>query len=140
MIRLTRSINKHILGNKFYYIILKKMQSEDNRRITKGTEHSIKIAPQKLDPDYVKKVNPEFLQERAKIWDTLYERQSEKLKSLPREKIIITLKDGKQIEGISFETTPIEIAKKNLKKSLVGDLLVAKVKFVNSDQVYKKSC
>jgi threonyl-tRNA synthetase len=112
------------------------MQSEDNRRITKGTEHSIKTIPEKLNPTYIKKANPEFLQERAKIWDSLYEKQTEKIKSLPRDKIIITLKDGKQVEGISFETTPIEIAKKNLKKSLVGELVVAKVIVINLGPIY----
>jgi threonyl-tRNA synthetase len=75
----------------------------------------------------VKTKSPQFLQERIKIWDEFYARQVEAMKNLPREKINITLKDGKVVEGVSFETTPLEVAKKNLKKSLVPDFVVAKV-------------
>jgi hypothetical protein len=123
------SLNKHISTNKrLFFILNKKMQSDDNKRITKGTEHSIKTTNVKLNPTYIKKANPEFLQERVKIWDELYAKQSEALKALPREKIAITLPDGKVVEGTSFETSPIEIAKKSVKKSLIPDFLVAKVK------------
>jgi hypothetical protein len=64
-------------------------------------------------------------------------KQVEAMKNLPREKIIITLKNGKEVEGVSFETTPIEIAKKNLPRSIVPDLVVAKVLYILIlDQIY----
>jgi hypothetical protein len=128
MLKLINSYTKNILANKsLFFILNKKMQSDENKRMVKGTEHSIKIAHGKLNPEYVKKSNPEFLAERLKIWDELYAQQTEKIKNLPREQIMVKLKDGKLVEGVSFETTPLDIAKKNLKKSLVPDLIVAKV-------------
>jgi threonyl-tRNA synthetase len=48
---------------------------------------------------------------------------------MPREKIRILLPDGKEKEGISFETTCLDIAKQ-LSNSLAEKLVVAKVKFV----------
>lgn len=48
---------------------------------------------------------------------------------MPREKINITLPDGKVKEGISFETTCLDIAK-GISNSLAEKLVVAKVRFV----------
>lgn len=101
-----------------------------NKRIAQGTEHSIKTHD-KIGGDFTLKQKPEFLQRRLKLWESFFAKQEEYLKSLPREKIIITLKNGKQVEGTAFETTPLQIAKANLKKSLVPDFLVAKVIFIN---------
>lgn len=129
---LYKNFRKNILPkqSKFYLFNKSMMQtSEDNKRITKGTEHSIQKQDGKIGGEFQKTPKPQFLDERLKIWDELYAKQQEFQKSLPREKITITLRDGKQVEGISFDTSPLDIAKKYLKKSLVGDLVIAKVKF-----------
>jgi len=105
------------------------MIQDENKRIAKGTEHSISTTSKKIGGDFIKTKQPQFLEYRLKIWEDLYRKQEEYLKSLPREKITITLKDGKQVEGESFETTPLDIAKKYLKKSLVPDFIAAKVKY-----------
>jgi phosphosulfolactate phosphohydrolase-like enzyme len=60
----------------------------------------------------------------------LYTKQQDFQKTLPRVKITITLRDGKEVEGVSFDTSPLDIAKKYMKKSLVPDLLAAKVNFI----------
>jgi threonyl-tRNA synthetase len=101
-----------------------------NKRIQQGTEHAIKSSS-KIGGSFTPSTTASFLQKRSKIWDELFSKQEEFLKNLPREKIIITLKDGKLVEGISFETTPIQIAKNNIKRSLIPDLIVAKVKHLN---------
>jgi threonyl-tRNA synthetase len=103
--------------------------TEENRRITQGTEHSIAKAEGKIGSEFVKTSKAPFLDERQRYFEELYAKQAEYQKTLPREKITITLKDGKQVEGQSFETSPLDIAKKYLKKSMVGDLLAAKVKY-----------
>ena len=102
------------------------MESE-NKRATKGTEHTLSNVNQKIGGEFVKTQNAPFIEERAKQWDIYYKAQEEKLKSLPKEKITITMKDGKQIEGMSNETSPYEIGKKHLKQSLMKEVLVAKV-------------
>jgi len=127
-----RNINfsKNILNKQSKYFIFNKdmmKSTEDNRRITQGTEHSVNKFEGKIGGEFVKENTPKFLEERTKIWAELYEKQQEHQKTLPREKVTITLKDGKKVEGTSFETSPLDIAKKYLKKSLVGDLIVAKV-------------
>ena len=76
------------------------MESE-NKRATKGTEHTLSNVNQKIGGEFVKTPNAPFIEERAKQWDIYYKAQEEKLKTLPKEKITITMKDGKQIEGMS---------------------------------------
>ena len=105
------------------------MIKEENRRIVHGTEHSIVKSEGYIGGEFQKVKNAAFLQKRMQVWDALYQNQSDYLKSLPREKINVTLKDGKVVEATSFETSPLDIAKKYLKKSLVPDFLAAKVKY-----------
>ncbi len=116
---------KYIILNKFNMI---SSDDKENKRIAKGTEHSIQHQRVNITKEFVKTTSPQFLAEREKKWEEFYAKQQEYFKSLPREKINLKLKDGKCVEGVSFETTPLDIAKKNLKKSLIGDLIVAKVK------------
>lgn len=49
---------------------------------------------------------------------------------MPRQPIKIVLPDGKEKEGTSFVTTPLDIAKQ-LSNSLPDKVVVAKVKFLN---------
>lgn len=48
---------------------------------------------------------------------------------MPREKIKVVLPDGKEKEGTSFETTPLDIAK-SISNSLPDKVVVAKVKYL----------
>lgn len=128
-----KNFPKNILNKQSKYFIFNKdmmKSTEDNRRITQGTEHSVNKFEGKIGGEFVKQAKPLFLEEREKVWAELYQKQQEHQKTLPREKITITLKDGKKVEGTSFDTTPLDIAKKYLKKSLVGDLIVARVYFL----------
>ncbi len=127
MIRwLNMKITKNILNQKYLFKILNFKMESSNKRIAQGTDHSI-IIHDKIGGEFTLKPKPDFLERRLKLWESFYSKQEEYLKSLPREKIFITLKNGKQVEGTSFETTPLQVAKGNLKKSLVPDFLVAKV-------------
>jgi len=65
---------------------------------------------------------------RLKRFDELYAIQQAKYDALPREPIQITLPDGKVKEGVSFQTTPLEIAK-SISNSLPEKVMVAKVKY-----------
>jgi threonyl-tRNA synthetase len=134
--RFTYFLNKNLTKNiivhqtKFFLFNNNMMKNtEENRRIAQGTEHSIAKTEGKIGGEFTKTLKAPFLDERQRYFEELHAKQQENQKSLPREKIIITLKDGKQVEGVSFDTTPLDIAKKYLKKSLVGDLLAAKLKY-----------
>ena len=99
---------------------------EQNKRATKGTEHTL-ASNQKIGGEFQKQENAPFIKERAELWDKLYSAQEEKNKSLPQEKIKITLQDGREIEGTSNITTPYQVAEKHTKKSDLKEFLVAKV-------------
>lgn len=54
---------------------------------------------------------PEFLKERLDYYTELIAVQRQKYLAMPHNPITITLPDGKVKEGVSFETTPLNIAK-----------------------------
>jgi hypothetical protein len=128
-----KNIPKNILNKQSKYFIFNNnmmKSTEDNRRITQGTEHSVNKFEGLIGGEFKKQTSPKFLEERENIWTELYQKQQEIQKTFSRENITITLKDGKKVEATSFETSPLDIAKKYLKKSLVGDLIVAKVSII----------
>ncbi|KAJ2745305.1 threonyl-tRNA synthetase [Coemansia sp. BCRC 34301] len=69
---------------------------------------------------------PAYIEHRIRIFDELYQKQQEEIAQKPREKIAITLADGSQREGLSWETTPMDIAK-SISMSLAKALVIAKV-------------
>ena len=109
---------------------------EENKRATKGTEHSLQTNI-KIGGEFNKQKNASFIKERAELWDKLYAAQEEKNKALPKNPIKITLVDGTTIEGISNTTTPLDIAQKHFKKSEVKEFLIAKVFLSKNSNVTK---
>ena len=116
--------------NKIQYKSFKNMVEKDNKRVIEGTEHSI-TSHKKIGGDFVEQQNAPFIEERSKIFDKLYEEQKKFLDTVEKKPIKITLKDGKVVEGKALESTPLTIAKANLPKSILGNFIVAKVKYTN---------
>ncbi|KAJ2682717.1 threonyl-tRNA synthetase [Coemansia sp. RSA 1285] len=77
---------------------------------------------------------PAYIEHRNRIFDKLYKQQQEDIARKPREKIVITLPDGSEREGLSWETTPMDIASA-ISKSLAKRLVIAKVNGVLWDTV-----
>ncbi|KAJ2444397.1 threonyl-tRNA synthetase [Coemansia sp. RSA 2424] len=69
---------------------------------------------------------PAYIEHRIRIFDELYQKQQEEIAQKPREKIVITLPNGSEREGTSWETTPMDIAK-SISMSLAKALVIAKV-------------
>ncbi|KAJ2780927.1 threonyl-tRNA synthetase [Coemansia javaensis] len=69
---------------------------------------------------------PAFVEHRNRIFDELYQKQQEEAARQPREPITITLPDGSERAGTSWETTPMDIAN-GISKSLAKRLVIAKV-------------
>ena len=90
------------------------MEGDQNKRATKGTEHTLSTS-QKIGGEFKREKNSAFIKERAAIWDKYYKISEENKSKIEKQKISITLKDGKIIEGKSFETTPMEIGKTHYK-------------------------
>ena len=99
---------------------------EENKRTTKGTEHSLQTNL-KIGGEFKKQTNASFIKERAELWDKLFAAQEEKNKRLPQNPIKITFIDGTEIEGTSNLTTPLDAAQKHFKKSEIKEFLIAKV-------------
>ncbi|CAN0148234.1 unnamed protein product, partial [Hapterophycus canaliculatus] len=55
--------------------------------------------------------NPSFLKERAAKFDAIAAKQKERLAQKPKQEITILLPDGTEKKGVSYETTPMDIAK-----------------------------
>lgn len=69
---------------------------------------------------------PEYIDERIKLYDILKAQYLEELAAKPRSKINITLPDGKVIEGLSWESTPYEIAR-GISQGLADNTVIAKI-------------
>ncbi|KAL1800374.1 hypothetical protein ACET3X_000716 [Alternaria dauci] len=76
--------------------------------------------PLMLDPP------PAFIDHRIQIFEKLKAKYDEEIAQKPREKITITLEDGKNIEGESWVTSPADIAR-NISKSLFERTVVARL-------------
>lgn len=72
---------------------------------------------------------PEYVKYRAAKWDefkALREKEAAKREAAGNAKIVVTLPDGKQIDGEAYVTTPMDIAK-GIAAGLAQSVLVAKV-------------
>ncbi|KAI9105759.1 hypothetical protein DFS34DRAFT_27701 [Phlyctochytrium arcticum] len=76
--------------------------------------------PLELEP------KPEYLQYRMDMFDKLKKEYDDDVAQKPREPITVTLPDGKQLLGTSWETSPLDIAK-GISKSLSEKVVIAKV-------------
>ncbi|XP_037883178.1 threonine--tRNA ligase 1, cytoplasmic isoform X1 [Glossina fuscipes] len=69
---------------------------------------------------------PAYIEERNALWETCKEKYLSELAAKPRNPIKITLPDGKEIDGISWETTPYDVAK-GISQGLADNTVIAKI-------------
>ncbi|KAI0249798.1 hypothetical protein BJV78DRAFT_1225011 [Lactifluus subvellereus] len=69
---------------------------------------------------------PDFFDHRVKIFEDLKAEYDAFVRAQPRQEIIITLSDGAERKGTSWETSPMDVAKE-VSKSLSERLVIAKV-------------
>ncbi|CAM1507241.1 Fc.00g068820.m01.CDS01 [Cosmosporella sp. VM-42] len=69
---------------------------------------------------------PEFIQHRLDLFDQIKARQDAEIAAKPREEITISLPNGKEEKGTSWETTPGSIAK-GISKSLLERTVISMV-------------
>ncbi|VDO24679.1 unnamed protein product [Haemonchus placei] len=69
---------------------------------------------------------PEFIQKRIEMWDRLMAEYKAEIAMKKPAPIKITLPDGKQFDGESWRTTPLQIAEK-ISKGLAENTVIAKV-------------
>jgi TGS domain. len=94
-----------------------------------------KIHPQnefKIGGFHKPNLNLASFKNRIDLFNEIYEKQQEKIKAAQHREIDIILKDGKVIKGKSWETTPMEIAKK-ISKKLAEKVVVAQISYIKRD-------
>ncbi|KAJ7704359.1 hypothetical protein B0H17DRAFT_1039387 [Mycena rosella] len=69
---------------------------------------------------------PAFFDHRIKIFDKLKAEHDEFVKAQPHDEIIVTMPDGSERKGKSWETSPMDVAKE-VSKSLSERIVIAKV-------------
>jgi threonyl-tRNA synthetase len=86
----------------------------------KGGDSGADTGPLELKPQ------PQFLADRLQLFNELKVKYDAEIAAKPREPITITLADGSIKQGMSWETTPAEIAK-GISNSLLKRTVVAKL-------------
>ena len=99
--------------------------ADQGKRTKETTGESIPESKQsqKIGGPFTITPNPAYIGERVKIYDELIQVQKKTLATVNKRPIQITLKDGKVLDGTSFETAPIDIAKK-ISKKLAENVIV----------------
>lgn len=74
----------------------------------------------------VAKPEPEYIKSRLILWDQLKKKYDDELSLKPHVPINVTLPDGKIVNGISWQSTPYDIAK-TISQGLADNTIIAKV-------------
>lgn len=84
---------------------------------------------------------PSYIEERIDLWDKCKARYLADIAEKPKNPINITLPDGKIVNGVSWETTPYEVAK-GISQGLADNTVVAKVngEVWDLDRVLEENC
>ena len=105
---------------------------KEGKRTKLATSHKVAGSSevQLIGGEWKFQKKPAFLSERNQYFEELYAAQEQKYASMPQEPITITLPDGKQKEGVSFKTTPIDVAKM-ISNQLAKKIIVAQIRYPN---------
>ncbi|KAG6826171.1 threonyl-tRNA synthetase [Tricholoma furcatifolium] len=97
-------------------------QADNDKKLKEKKAKAVEAAshPLELQP------RPEFFDHRIKMFEELKAEQDAFIKAQPREEITVTLPDGSERKGTSWETSPMDIAKE-VSKSLSERVVIAKV-------------
>lgn len=92
-----------------------KPQKENKSKAESASQYPLELHP-----------SPDFFDHRIKIFEDLKAEYDALVRAKPRQNIIITLPDGAERNGTSWETSPLDVAKE-ISKSLSEKLVIAKV-------------
>lgn len=82
----------------------------DKTRLTKESGDRVDAsAPGRIGGAFTPRPDPTYIAPRASVYDEIIAAQKERLAKKPRVPIKVTLPDGKVIDGVSWETTPMQV-------------------------------
>lgn len=106
-------------------------QRQENKRTKEATAKGVnEDGAQLIGGEWSFRKKPDFLAARLEYFNSLLEAQKAKYAALPKQAIKITLPDGNVKEGISFQTTPLDVATM-ISKQFAEKVIVAKVRYPN---------
>ena len=96
-------------------------------RLQEGKAHTLE-AKGKIGGEFTITENPKLLADRLAVYDRVQVAYAERIAQKPKNPIKITMPDGSVKDGVSWETTPMDIAKQ-ISNSLAKKIIVAEVKY-----------
>ena len=116
----------------------KKVSGRKLERLIESKGHTLD-AKGKIGGDFAVTENPKFLVDRVAIFDRVKAARADLVAQKPKNPIKITMPDGGVKEGVSWETTPMDIAKQ-ISNSLAKKVVVAEVLFTGERYGEDKIC
>ena len=99
-------------------------------RMTKESGDRSASAAGKIGGPFRRETDPAWIRDRAAVYDEIITAQRTRLAAKPSVPIQITLPDGSVKDGVSWRTTPMNIAE-GISKGLAGSAVVAKVAYTS---------
>ena len=109
---------------------------KEGKRTAAGTGASIGSA--RLGESFALAAQPAWLGDRLSVLSRIQERNAERLASLPKPAITVTLPDGKQLPGTAWVTSPSDIAG-SISKGLQQAVVVASVRYSSREPGWSKA-
>lgn len=97
------------------YSLIKRLYSKSNIIIENEVTYPLELNPP-----------PSYIEDRIKFFDELKAQYDAELESKTKAPIKVTLPDGKEVEGLSWKTTPYEVAQ-GISQGLADNAVIAKV-------------
>ena len=108
-------------------VVEKESSAREKSRATEGTKHTMSKGG-KIGGELRIQADPQFIQKRLEKFQKIQAEYQKRIQFKPHEPIKITLPDGKVMDGTSWITTPLDIAKE-ISKSLAKQVCVAKIRY-----------
>ena len=100
----------------------------EGKRATAGGGASISGTADRIGGDFAVSANPEWIAKRLAVLERIKERNAAAMAGLSKPAIVVTLPDGKQLDGTAWETSPLAIAE-GISSGLAKATCVASVKY-----------
>lgn len=132
IIRLNRNQNNSIINSNIKSFSnfkrsepIETKMSGDNKQIDTIVSEMTALQLKELSP------LPDFIDKRIQLWDKYKERYLKELSEKPNNKIKVSVKDKngdiKEVEGLGWQSSPVEVAKQVGSKSWTDSMVIAKV-------------
>ncbi|XP_049284736.1 threonine--tRNA ligase 1, cytoplasmic isoform X2 [Anopheles funestus] len=118
--------SQHTRQNRPFATLASKAKKEKQKNAAADKAADAAQAGQPSNAGEESKGGPEFIDHRIKIYDELMAQYKEELEKKEKTPIKVTLPDGKQVDGLSWQTTPYDVAK-GISQGLADNTVISRV-------------